>query len=67
MQQLHQYASLSFKVSDTAYESLPESIVNGNGQAVSTIWLYMTEVIFTKKSYELTKYSMTLMTHYAGL
>ena len=44
MQQLHQYASLSFKVSDTAYESLPESIVNGNGKAVnpkfvSTIWL----------------------------
>ena len=45
MQQLHQYASLSSKVSVTAFESLPESIVNGNGQAVNpefvyTIWLY---------------------------
>ena len=63
MQQLHQYASLSSKVSDTAYESLPESIVNGNGQADPRIRIhYMNEVIFTK-TYESTKYSMTLMTH----
>ena len=40
MQQLHQYASLSFKVSDTAYESLPESIVNGNGQAEPRIRIH---------------------------
>ena len=45
MQQLHQYASLSSEVSDTACESLSESIVNGNGHAVNqkfvyTIWSY---------------------------
>ena len=67
MQQLHQYASLSSKVYDTAYESLPESIVNGNGQAEPKIrihiWLYDWSDFHTKKTYELTKYSMTLNSH----
>ena len=40
MQQLHQYASLSSKVSVTAFESLPESIVNGNGQAEPRIRIH---------------------------